>query len=105
MEEKLLTGGVGVKETEVKTSAEMGRRDARKIKVRITICAGCGGRQTTLYKVKGPQGQDLFVCKACMLNRQPVLVDAFRGSSRRDRRRWAREQKKNAGGGAGGGIS
>lgn len=90
-----------MKDNEVKTSAEMGRKDARKIKVRITICAGCGGRQTTLYKVKGPQGQDLFVCKACMLARQPVLVDAFRGSSRRDRRRWEREQKKKAGGGAG----
>ena len=45
-----------MKETEVKTSAEMGRRDARKIKVRITVCAGCGSRDATLYKVKDAQG-------------------------------------------------
>jgi hypothetical protein len=89
-----------VKESEVKTSAEMGRKDARKIKVRITICAGCGLNHATLYKLKNAQGGDAFVCKACMLARQPVLVDAFRGSSRRDRRRWAREQKKKEGGGA-----
>ena len=109
-----------MKETEVKTSAEMGRRDARKIKVRITVCAGCGSRDATLYKVKDAQGRDGFVSRACMLARQPVMVEHFQNTSRKVRRRIARQMGKEKvkakkmaenmlyrsdGGGAGGGIS
>ena len=109
-----------MKETEVKTSAEMGRRDARKIKVRITICAGCGSNQATLYKVMDTQGRDVFVCKACMLARQPVMAERFQNTSRKFRRRIARQMKnervkakkmaenmlyRSDGGGEGGGIS
>ena len=109
-----------MKETEVKTSAEMGRRDARKIKVRITVCAGCGLNHATLYKVMDTQGRDVFVCKACMLARQPVMVERFQNTSRKYRRRFARQMGKERvkarkmaedmlyrsdGGGEGGGIS